>query len=92
MCNCINCIKEAKQRTIEFLVNEQKDKSIINQEKCNFSHITLSLGDNIRWRTYQEFHYRIAPIKKDGSIGKEKEKTISIYHSFCPFCGEKVPI
>lgn len=39
--------------------------------------------------TFTEFEYTFVPMKKDGSLAKPKKKIINLFHSFCPFCGEK---
>jgi hypothetical protein len=35
-------------------------------------------------KTYTDLYY-----KKPNSRGKEVERTMSVLHSYCPFCGEK---
>lgn len=87
-----NCIKESTERVLDF-VKKENDKSdrkgIIGDG--HYNHQGLSLGKNGGWRTYQEFEYEFTPIKKDGSEGRQITKRISIYHTYCPFCGKKTP-
>lgn len=56
-----------------------------------FTHMGLSFGKNSKWRTYQEFEYEFTPIKKNGESGKQIKKRVSMYHTYCPFCGKKYP-
>ena len=81
-----NCIKETAEKIISKMKEDNSGKATIGDG--NFTHMGLSFTGNSGWRTYQEFEYEITPIKKDGSNGRQHKKRISMYHSYCPFCGE----
>jgi hypothetical protein len=88
-----NCIKETTNRVLNHLREQCKDKAIIGDfgTMCVTS-ISFPPTDRASWyQSGQELEYQYTPIKKDGSLGKEINKRISLIHRFCPFCGEKYP-
>ncbi len=84
MCDCVF-------KTSEAIIKKKEDDSkgigIIGEG--NFTHMGLSFGKNSGWRTYQEFEYEFTPIKKNGEHGRQVKKRVSMYHTYCPFCGKK---
>ena len=84
MCNCIT---EIEKKTF-LLVQEQKEGEY---EKGHLTPAGFQIKKNsISARTTtSEYEFTFAPKKKDGTIGKPKKQTVTIVHSFCPFCGEK---
>lgn len=82
-----NCLRKLEKKTFEVAKKrnegEFSDGKLLN---CHFPIIDNQIKDRI---TYSEFQFLFAPRKKDGSIGKVKKQTISISHTYCPFCGEK---
>lgn len=84
MCDCI------KRLNGELLIYVEKDKESVGiVNKGQLQHMGLSLTGKSGWRTYQEFEYEMTNKKKDGSMGATRNYKLSIYHTFCPFCGEK---
>lgn len=82
-----NCLKTIEGKTLE-VVKGQSDGEF-SGGKLIHSHFPIS-KNQIKGRiTYSEFVFSFAPKKKDGTIGKVKKQTVSISHSFCPFCGKK---
>jgi hypothetical protein len=82
-----DCLKTIETKTME-VVKGQKEGEVTDGKMLNthFPFVKNSLKNRV---TYNEFQFFFAPIKKDGSIGKPKKQTVSISHSYCPFCGEK---
>lgn len=85
MCKCID---ELSKKIIEMKKEENKDKAVIGDG--SFTHMGLSMSGEGGWRTYQEFEYEVTPIKTNGTMGKQHKKRVSVYHSYCPFCGKKI--
>lgn len=85
MCKCVD---ELSAKVIEMKKEENKDVAIIGEG--NFAHMGLSMSGKGGWRTYQEFEYEFTPIKKNGTQGRQFKKRVSVYHSYCPFCGKKI--
>lgn len=84
MCKCVN---ELTEKLIVMKKEENKETAIIGEG--TFSHLGLSFTDG-NWHTYQEFEYEFTPIKKNGTQGRQHKKRVSVYHSYCPFCGKKI--
>lgn len=83
MCNCIAKAEEAAMVHL-------KEKSGENMvESGHLLHVGYSFGKVSYRATYNEFEYQFTPKKKDGTFGKTIKKQLSIYHSHCPYCGEK---
>lgn len=82
-----DCLKNIEAKTME-VVKEQKDGEFSDGRMLNthFPIVNNAFKDRI---TYNEFQFQFAPRKKDGTIGVPKKQTVSISHSYCPFCGEK---
>lgn len=86
MCDCISKLKNT---IIEKIKTDKYGIGII--ERGDFKNYGISFGKKSFIRTYNEFEYIMTNIKKDGSTGATKKHSVSIYHIFCPFCGEKHP-
>lgn len=84
-----DCIKKTEKAILERMKEENKDKAIITEG--TFNHMGLSFTGNAGWRTYQEFEYDFTPIKKNGEEGRKIKKKVSMYHTYCPFCGKPYP-
>jgi hypothetical protein len=82
MCNCITDIEV---KVLDKLKNESGgDISDLEMKNTGFS-----FGENPRQRTFNDVQYKLTPKKKDGAMGKAVTKSISVYHTYCPFCGSK---
>lgn len=82
-----DCIKTLETKTLE-MVKEQKDGEFTKGKitpSC-YPVIDNQFKDRI---THSEYEFMFAPKKKDSTIGMPKKQTVSIMHSYCPFCGEK---
>jgi hypothetical protein len=82
-----DCIKTIESKTLDE-VRKQKEGEYEGGKLVNVCFLIVKNKFTNR-RTYQEFEFQFAPMKKDGTIGKEKRQTVNINHSYCPFCGEK---
>jgi hypothetical protein len=85
-----DCIKNLKTSVIEKLTSDKKGVGIVNSG--DLKNYGFSFGKTSFMQTYNEFQYEMTNKKKDGSLGATKKHTISIYHTYCPFCGEKFPV
>ncbi len=85
MCNCISDIEVM---VLDKMKEDKKAFGVVN--KASFKNIGYSFGANGGEKLYNEVEYEMTNKKKDGSIGATKNYRISIYHTYCPFCGEKL--
>jgi len=85
-----NCLKDGKKNILDKLKADKAGVEIINSG--DFKNYGFSFGKKSFMRTYNDFEYSMTNIKKDGSQGATKKKTISIYHTYCPYCGGKIRI
>ncbi len=84
MCNCISEIEK------KALYKLKEDKAQFgNVTEAAFKHKAFSFksGNDV---IYNDIEYIMTNKKKDGSTGATKKYTISMYHSYCPFCGEEL--
>ena len=81
-----NCIKETEKKMIAFLI---KEKGLVNIQDCGFENEVLPL-DGSQSKLLQPFVVEHIPLKKDGSLGKEKSFRTSVDMNYCPFCGVKI--
>jgi len=83
-----DCIKNIEDKTLETL--RENNEGIF--EKANgllCVHFPIVKNKFLDRKTYNDYEFSFTPIKKDGTPGKPKKKTIAIAHTYCPFCGEK---
>lgn len=70
-----NCIQETEKKTTELLIKKNPDKQVLNVE-------LVEIGFSFKGsQTYNTIKYTL----------NNKKKSINIYHTYCPFCGEKYP-
>jgi hypothetical protein len=87
-----NCVKELPPKIIDQLQDREKGKAKLGTGRLLTTGLTFPKGNKESWyQTGQQLEYEYTPIKKDGSFGKQINKTIQLVHHFCPFCGEKYP-
>lgn len=84
-----DCIKQLNEKILEKMQEDNKNNGVI--EEGELQNMGLSFGKPGGWRTYQPFEYKMTNKKVNGTLGVTRKHTISIYHSYCPFCGEKIP-
>lgn len=90
MCNCID---ETSKKIIEKLKSDNPEKTY--NESLNgfmgtgFANQCVSFSENGGNKLYNEFRIESTFIKTNGDTSKPKKETISIYPSFCCFCGVK---
>jgi hypothetical protein len=82
MCKCITTIT---QKAIDKMKETNPGDKITDGNILNKG---FSMSGN--FRTYNDFQYSIERMKKNGEFAKPIRKTISLYHSFCPFCGKQI--
>lgn len=70
------------------LLRERGNERIVEGRFKNtgFAMSGLTIGQH---QSYNPFEYVAVARKKDGTDAKPKTKTVSLYHSYCPFCGIK---
>jgi hypothetical protein len=85
MCDCIDTLNE---KVLAKMKEDKKGIGIVNEGSLQNMGLSFSGGG---WRTYNPFKYEMTNKKKDGSLGATRNYEVSIYHSYCPFCGEKYP-
>ena len=85
MCNCIT---ETNERTLAHLRMVMKGKREISGGKPYGAAIML-IGNALVSRTADEFNYDYQPVKKDGTLGKATKASVSLIHTYCPYCGTK---
>lgn len=83
MCNCIT---EVTKTGFEHLQQKHRKDKLDNPRLL---HVSYHFGNVSYMSTYNELQYECTPRKSDGTMGKTIKKTLSMMHSFCPFCGEK---
>lgn len=85
MCDCIKTIED---KTIKALRENNEGRF---EKARGLLGILFPIVKNkfLDRQTYNEYEFIFSPIKKDGTLGKPKKKTVNIAHTFCPFCGEK---
>jgi len=80
MCNCINDVLEkVKQQAEDYSANGEKVESIEFEHRSHYP-ITALYSNVIAKTTF---------IKKDGNRSKPINNHVSIFYTFCPFCGQK---
>ncbi len=84
-CDCIPKLAENIKEKIK------KDKSErvkgFNLIKGNWEHYSFYP----KTRLYSDFIIESTFEKKDGSTSKPKKDSVSIFYSYCPFCGKRYP-
>lgn len=85
MCNCIKTIEEKTLETLRENNEGQFDKA----EGLCCTQFPIVKGQFLDRQTYNEYQFLFSPIRKDGTVGKVKKRTVNISHTYCPFCGEK---
>lgn len=84
MCTCILDVEiKILAKVKETVAGEIKYGKLLQ------THFPFNKGQLKSRVTYTDFQYELAPLKKDGTIGKLKKQSIGISHAYCPFCGEK---
>ncbi len=83
-----DCLKKSEERVKDHLVEQ---RGLVNVEEFGYDNTALTFGDNDSdIKIYLPFSVSHKPIKKDGSIGNLKTHKVSIFPTFCPFCGVKL--
>ena len=74
-----NCIKEIEVRVLNHLRNKNEYKKPI--ESVRMEGMGFLMGDSISMNTKTNFIITLT--------GQKKKHTVPVFHSYCPFCGEK---
>lgn len=89
-----NCIKEIEKKIIENLKETNPTKTYNEElnrfEGTGFQNIALGMGANGGYKLYHEFKIESSFTKVNGDQSNPKKEAISIYPSFCAFCGVKL--
>lgn len=77
-CNCIN---EVTKKLEDDFKNRPRYKKPV--KALEIVDVTFTLDKNMKFsqRTYSRIEIELE--------GQKKKTTMSLFHSFCPFCGEK---
>lgn len=70
-----NCITKTENETLLLLQKKNPDKEV---SRTDMQEVGFSMKGSV---TFNTIKYHISG----------KTKSIHIYHSYCPFCGEKYP-
>lgn len=81
------CIPQVEDNITKHIVETKKETLFSGRLK----NVGISFSKNSHVRTYNEFEYEGQREKKDGTPSKRFTRRVSIYHTYCPFCGEKYP-
>lgn len=87
------CLKESENKLFAHLKEQiSKDAKVKSFDESESHYLNKGLvftGDG-GWKLYMEYQIAYIPVKKDGSDGVPKKKTVNIFPTFCPFCGVKM--
>jgi hypothetical protein len=85
-CDCIDKLeKKFGDHITNELNNRFKAVQIIEYGFVNKSLIPAG-------QIYVEMEAKYSFIKKDGNLSNPKKKTVNVFFTFCPFCGQKLNI
>ena len=76
MCNCID---ELEKKVAEHLTEKKTYKKPITKVEMLGKRFTL--GEGVSIKTKNDFEVTLE--------GQKKKVKVPVFHSFCPFCGEK---
>lgn len=85
MCDCIDTTEKI---VFEKLKKDNEKNGIVNEVAFRQKSFRLSKGGGIF--LYNDIEYEMTNVKKDGSHGATRKYTVSMYHSYCPFCGKEI--
>lgn len=88
-----NCIKEFTEQASKSIKTKHEGTAIIDDVKILQQSLMFNKGmsKTLGWQTFTDIGYHYTPIKKDKTPGKKINKSISLYHTYCPFCGVQYP-
>lgn len=85
-----NCIEEIEKMVAEKQLSENPGAELFDgKNRGTMLHTGFSFSANPGRRTYNEVEVAISIKKRNGQFSRFKKKRISVYASFCPFCGKK---
>lgn len=80
------CTANAEKNLLSKLIESHKELLI---EEGEFVNRGFKLdGDDDGSGLYHQYKYSYRPLKKDGTYGVERHSTVSIYPTYCGFCGK----
>lgn len=91
MCKCLDEVEQKAFDHMKEKTEKQFTVASVNKEESHFQRKALMMSDNGGWRLYFEYQFVYTPRLRSGDEGREKKKVVSIYPTFCPFCGKKFP-
>lgn len=78
--NC-NCISDIERRVKEHVIKNGKMKKPVNDVRMQGVVIGVTDGNDMYTRTANTMEITLE--------GQKKKETMSMFHSYCPFCGVK---
>ena len=81
-CDCFS--KVAENIKAKVTSDESKKQKGYNMLKGNWEHRSIYP----KVRLYSDFIIESTFEKKDGTTSKPKKENVSIFYSYCPFCGK----
>ena len=82
-----DCIEKIEKQVFDKLKKDKENNGIVNKASFKEKGYDLTNGTI---RLYNEVEYEMTNKKVNGTLGATRNYTVSIYHSFCPFCGKSI--
>lgn len=86
MCKCIQAIEKKVKKMKE---KDYGSSGVVGTVKILNRALALTGLKPGSWFTYNDIEYEFTPQKKDGTMGKIRNRTVAMHHNFCPWCGKK---
>ena len=74
-----NCVKEIEEKTFEKYQKKNPFRRPV--KRVELKGVAFLFGENVKMKTVNELEIELE--------GQKRTKSVSVVHSFCPFCGEK---
>ena len=87
-CDCINIISKDIVERAEKDPERPKGFRIL---RSGFDQVAI-FPDTPDTRTYSSYIIKSTFEKKDGTESRPKSSSVMIVHTYCPFCGTKLPV
>lgn len=87
------CIDKVEQNTLNFLKEKHKDRTyedVSGWGSTGLKNVGFSLCENGGRMVYFEYKSQYTFIKVNGQTSSLKTENISLYPTYCPFCGVKL--
>lgn len=86
-----NCLAKSTKTVVDHLKNQLQEECRqtveVNEKDSGYTNRVLTFTSG--YKLMMPFELKYTPIKANGEKGKEKTKKISVFPTYCPFCGKK---